>query len=413
MRVIFLTFHLPLPEEPGAFRPWMEAQLMRDLGCTVTVVTSAIQYMTGTDLREGKSGWCTEEHRDGIRILRVWGVQNYRANLWRRLLHYLTYAGLAGIASLARAGKAERIFIGTDPIFVTPIARLLARVKSARLVLDERDLYPETALALGVLKPGLLARILSAWQGSMRRHARRILAATPGIQARLLELGAPAESVRLLYNADAYLEARSTEVDGEAERKRLLEQHAPKDAKFIVVYAGGMGRANDVDTLLEAAELLRDEPDIAFVLAGDGERRADYEQRIGRAGLNVVMTGPLPRDKARQIILGACACAHMYPKQLLFAGALASKTLDYMALGKPIVFCGEGDTVEVIRAAGGGICCPPGDARGMAAAFRWLRDHPEERLRMGKAAQKWFTENVGMRVALASMAWALDMENAA
>ena len=410
MNILCLTFHLPLPEEPGAFRPWMEARLMRDLGHSVTVVTSAIQYMSGEDLRGGKRGWCTEEHRDGIRILRVWGVRNYRANLWRRLLHYLTYAGLAGIASLARAGKAERVFIGTDPIFVTPIARLVARIKGAGLVLDERDLYPETALALGVLKPGVLSSIISAWQRSMRKRARRILAATPGIQARLLELGVPAERVRLLYNADAYLDARSTEVDREMAGKRLLEHYAPKDAKFIVVYAGGMGRANDVDTLLNAAELLHDERDIGFVLAGDGERRVDYEHRIRKAGLNAVMTGPLPRDKARQIILGACACAHMYPKQPLFAGALASKTLDYMALGKPVVFCGEGDTVDVIRAAGGGICCPPGDAKGLAEALRWLREHPEDCQRMGQAGRKWFADNVGMRAASAAMAWTLELE---
>ncbi|MHB8425170.1 MAG: glycosyltransferase family 4 protein [Gammaproteobacteria bacterium] len=407
--MLFITFHLPLNEEPGAFRPWMEARLMRDLGCEVIVVTSAIQYMTGTDLRDGRSGWCTAEHRDGIRILRVWGLRNYRANLWRRVLHYLIYASLAGMASLLRAGKADRVFVGTDPVFVTPIARVVARIKGARLVLDERDLYPETALALGVLKPGVLARMISAWQRFMRKRARRILAATPGIRTRLLELKVPTEHVRVLYNADAYLHAAD---HGQAGARQLLEHYVPKGTRFIVVYAGGMGRANDVDTLLNAAELLRSEHDIGFVLAGDGERRTDYEQRIRNSGLNAVMTGPLPRNTARQLINGAsaCACAHKYLKQPLFAGALASKTLDYLALGKAIVFCGEGDTVEVISGAGCGICCPPGDSKGLAEALRWLRDHPEEGVRMGQAARQWFEDHVGMQVASAAMAWALEME---
>ncbi|HVA55842.1 MAG TPA: glycosyltransferase family 4 protein [Gammaproteobacteria bacterium] len=407
MQIIILTFHLPLPEEPGAFRPWMEAQLMRDLGCEVTVVTSAIQYMTGTDLRDGKSGWCTEEHRDGIRILRVWGMRNYRMTLWRRLLHYVIYAGLAGMASLVRAGKANRVFVGTDPVFVTPIARIVARVKGAQLVLDERDLYPETALALGVLKPGFVSRAISAWQRSMRRRAQHILAATPGIRTRLLELKVPAERVRVLYNADAYLVARDQEQD---DARRLLEHYAPKGAKFIAVYAGGMGRANDVDLLLDAAEFFQGERDIGFVLAGDGERRAHYAQRIHAENLNAVMTGPLPRDTARKLIQGADICAHMYPNEPLFAGALASKVLDYMALGKPVVFCGEGDTVEVLTAAGGGICCSSGDAQGLAEAMRQLRDHPKARERMGQAGRKWFMDNVGLQAASATMTWALGLE---
>lgn len=415
MRILFLSFHLPLPEEPGAFRPWMEARLMRDLDCQVTIITSTIQYMTGDDLRGEHRGWCYEEQRDGIRILRVWGLRQYRTSLRRRVFHYLIYAVLTGLAGILRAGRADCIFVGTDPILVTPIARILTKLKNARLVLDERDLYPETALALGVLKPGLATTMISAWQKSMRRKAQRILAATPGIRERLLDLGLPSEQVRVLYNADAYL-ANCTAMNSEkVESRKLLDGYAPDGAVFIVVYAGGMGRANDVETLLDAAQILRDEHDIGFVLAGDGERRHDYQQRIRTAALNIAMTGPLPRDQARQLIRGAdaCACAHLYIKQPLFAGALASKTLDYLALGKPIVFCGEGDTVGVIRESQSGICCPQGDAQGMADAFRWLRDHPEERLRMGKAAQKWFTDNVGMRVASAAMAWALDMEKTA
>ncbi|HVC28075.1 MAG TPA: glycosyltransferase family 4 protein [Gammaproteobacteria bacterium] len=410
MRVIFLSFHLPLPEEPGAFRPWMEARLIRDLGCEVTVVTSAIQYMTGEDLRGGKRGWCVEERREGIRILRVWGLRNYRISLWRRLLHYLTFAILAGMASLVRAGRVDRVLVGTDPVFITPFAWIIAWFKGGQLVLDERDLYPETALALGVLKPGLTASVISIWQRSLRRSARHILAATPGIGARLLDLGVPAKKMRVLYNADVYLYGENQQASEVNAARHLLERHAPPGASFIVVYAGGMGRANDVDTLLDAAEILHGERDIGFVLAGDGERRTRYEQRIHSVGLNAVMAGPLPRNTARQLIRGADTCAHMYPDEPLFAGALASKVLDYMALGKPVVFCGEGDTVEVITAAGCGICCPPGDSKGLAEALLRLRDRPEQCKRMGQAARQWFEGHVGMQVASAIMAWALEME---
>jgi hypothetical protein len=82
--ILFLTYHLPLNHEPGAFRPWMEARLLARAGFQVTVVTSRVRYMTGEDIRPSP-GWCTEEWRQGIRILRTWGLGRHRRSLKRHV----------------------------------------------------------------------------------------------------------------------------------------------------------------------------------------------------------------------------------------------------------------------------------------------------------------------------------------
>ena len=117
--ILFFSYHLPRDDEPGAFRPWMEARLLKKIGFEVTVVTSGVHYMTGKDTRKGK-GWCTEEFDEGIRILKTWAPTGFRRSILRRIFNYLCYTWLAGQASLIKVGKVDRVFTGTDPIVMMP-----------------------------------------------------------------------------------------------------------------------------------------------------------------------------------------------------------------------------------------------------------------------------------------------------
>ena len=185
--VLFLSYHLPLENEPGAFRPWMEARLLKRAGFEVTVVTSGVHYMTGKDTRKER-GWCTEEFEENIRIFKTWAPTGFRRSTLRRILNYVSFSCLAGLVSLIKVGNVDRILTGTDPIFLMPVAFLASRLKGAGLVLDERDLYPETAIVLGVIREGRLSQCVSRMQQFFRKKALHILAASPGIREKLLEV---------------------------------------------------------------------------------------------------------------------------------------------------------------------------------------------------------------------------------
>lgn len=404
-RVLFLTFHLPLPEEPGAFRPWTEAKLLRDLGCEVTVVTSAIQYMTGRDLRQGRHGWSVEEEREGIRILRVWGLRDYRRGLLRRLIHSGLYATLAVGSALFRVGGVDQVFAGTDPLFVPPAAYLIARLKRSELLLDERDLYPETAIALGVLKPGFLARMIHVMLHGLRRRAPRLLAATPGIRQRLIEQGHPPDKIRVLLNADVYLEGAEAGAGSPDRARAELEAHAPEGSRVLVLYAGGLGRANDVTTLLEASRWLREDPEIGVLIVGEGERRGAYERRVVEQGLRVRLLGAYPRTEARALIAASDLCILLYPTDTFFQGTLASKIFDYLAMGKPVVFAGSGDTATLLEESGAGVVVPAGDARAVAQAITRLARNPAERRRMEASGNDWWRQNGSVHQARETLAW--------
>lgn len=400
--ILFFSYHLPMYQEPGAFRPWMEARLLKRVGFQVTAITSGVHYMTGKDTRRHR-GWCSEEMYDGIRVLKTWAPTAYRLSIPRRILNYLCYSGLAGLAGLIKVGKVDRVFAGTDPISTMPVVFVLSRLKGAGLVLDERDLYPETAIALGVISEGWFSRFLFRMQQFFRRRARHILAATPGIREKLLEYGCPEEKVQLFYNADSFLEAESG-LDAEA---GSLRQQTGKH--FLVGYSGGLGKANDIPTLLRAAHHLLDLKDLGIIIIGGGETLEKYREYCREHGLdNVRLTGPVSRRQARSWLRQIDICVHLYPDKEIFQGALASKVFDYFGLGKPVVFCGRGDTVKLLAESGGGVSLAPGDDQGLAETLRALVQDEARRTRLGLAAQRWFEKHANIEVASAIIKRAMD-----
>ena len=263
--VLFFTYHLPLENEPGAFRPWMEARLLKRAGYEVTVITSGVQYMTGEDIRPYKA-WCTEEITEGIRILRTWAPKYHRGSLFRRISNYFSYAILGGLAAILKVPKVDRIFAGTDPIFIMPIVYLISLIKHAPMILDERDLYPETAIALGIMKPGAFSKFLFKLQQFFRKQAAGILAATPGIKKQLIDYGISPQKIFLLYNADVFLNNSLPSWENSLSLRKLMNR------EILVGYVGGLGKANDVLTLLKAAKKLKDFDYIGFIIIGNGKK---------------------------------------------------------------------------------------------------------------------------------------------
>lgn len=394
LHALFLTYHFPLPDEPGAFRPFMEARLMKMAGYDVTVITSGVQYMTGEDIRKGK-GWVTEERIDGIRILRTWSVKKHRSSLIRRAANYISYTTLAMLAALFKTGKVDRVFAGTDPIFMAPMIFAVSVIKKAGLILDERDLFPETAIATGVVKEGALTRLLFAMQQFFRKRAVSILTATPGIRRKLIEYGHPEEKVTLLYNADVFVEEDLAALDDGPSLGKIA------GAGFMAGYAGGLGIVNDVTTIIRAALRLKNVAGTAFVIVGDGEKRGEYERWIREEGAeNIYFLGAKPRVKTRSLIKQMDVCLVALPPGEHFHATLTSKMFDYMAAGKPVLFCGGGDTQELLAISGGGATVPAGDDRGLAELIVEFRNNEKKRTRAGASGRKWFEENTGARQAV-------------
>jgi glycosyltransferase involved in cell wall biosynthesis len=201
----------------------------------------------------------------------------------------------------------------------------------------------------------------------------------------LVKKGVPPDKITLLPNGvdPAMFDPAS---DGNGVRKRLK-----LDGKFVVVYAGAIGPANDLDLLLEAAEELKKADScIRFLIVGDGKERKRLQAKAESQRLdNVLFAGAQPKREMRSFLASADACVAVLRNIPMFRMTYPNKVFDYMAAGRPVVLAIDGVIRDVVETARAGIYSSPGDAKSLAEAVRFLACHPEEREMMSRSGRSF------------------------
>ncbi|RMG46677.1 MAG: glycosyltransferase WbuB [Acidobacteria bacterium] len=384
MRILYFVQYFNLPDEPGGSRPYQFARQWARAGHEVTVVTGALNHKTLTVPERFRGRLIARETIDGVRVLRVWSYAGIRGSFGRRLLNFLSYAVTATLAGLIRAGSADIVYASSTPLTVGLPGALTAAVRRAPFVFEVRDLWPQSAVVAGVLRkrgPLTLAARWFAWR--LYRRAARVVAVTRGIESGLIDEGVPPEKVLFVPNGvdDWMLEAGERPVPERPDR-------------FRVVYCGAHGRWNGLDQILEAAELLREDP-VEFVFIGDGDERARLEERARRAGLDHVrFVGAVPKREAFEQLRAASANVVVTWRHPFQRMVLANKIFDYLAAGRPVIVAAEGEMAELVRRAGCGLVTPPEDPPALARAVRELAAMREEELaRLGSSGRRYAIEN--------------------
>ena len=292
--------------------------------------------------------------------------------------------------------EAVDLVWGTSPtLFQAFAATLLAKIHRKPLLLEIRDIWPEALVDIGALKnPAAIAlsRFLARW---MYRQAAAIVINSPGFREHLLAAGVPAGKIHLVPNGvDTRL------FDPDADPGPLRQQLGWTD-QFVVLYSGAHGMANDLDTVLDAADLLRDQPHIVVAFLGDGPEKARLQARAAELRLDrVVFLEACPKQAMPGMLDAADAClAHLKPSAMQ-AMVYPNKVFDYMAAARPTILGIGGVIRAVMDEAEGGLWVPCGDAPAMAAAIRTLAGDRERGRAMGRRARS-YVETHFQRQALA------------
>jgi glycosyltransferase involved in cell wall biosynthesis len=325
-----------------------------------------------------------QESLDGIRVIRAWAYVSKHRGFYHRLLNYFSFAFLAIWLGIWRAGQQNTIVVESPPLFLGISGVLLSWWMRAPMILNVSDLWPESAISMGILHNRILIRMAVWLENYLYRHSYAVTGQTQGIvdniRGRL-----PRLSVELITNG--VNPERFVVAEGE---RSAIRSRFDAGEHFVIGYTGLHGLAQGLQTLLEAAEQLRVHSGILFVFIGDGpdkERLMAYaaQRRLG----NVRFFPPEPVEKM-PAILSALDAAIVPLKDLpIFQAALPAKLFECMAAGLPIVLSAGGEARDLVERAKGGICVPQENASAMAEAIVQLAHDRELASSLGKNAASY------------------------
>ena len=334
------------------------------------------------------------EEVDGVRVLRLPLYPDHSRSVERRSLNYLTFAASASLLGPLLCGPADVMWVYHPPLTVGIPAWWIGLLRRVPFVYEIQDMWPETLAATGMMPSQKVARWVSRLARFVYRRAAAITVISPGFKRNLVDKGVPPEKIHVIPNwadEDIYHPVLRDEA--------LAAEHGLA-GRFNVVYGGNMGAAQELQNVIEAATLLRDLPEVQFVFIGDGVDRDTLYQMVRERKLeNVRFLGRQPApEMPRFYALADVLLVHL-KRDPLFEITIPSKTLVYLACGRPILGVVSGDPADVIREAGAGVICPQEDPAALARTVRELYAMPaEQREAMGRSGWQAFLANYTRRV---------------
>jgi glycosyltransferase involved in cell wall biosynthesis len=326
------------------------------------------------------------ESVDGVDVAWLW-ASPYARNDLRRVANWLTFARSA--VTLDLSGTRPRVVVGSSPHLFAALAAWVISIRHrVPFVLEVRDLWPES-LAVAGRPPGagyaafwLLARFLY-------RVADRVIVLAEGVESYLADRGVPKEKLVFIPNG--------------VDTSSFAAVSPPHRDSLRLIYAGAHGPANGLDAVLDAAEALRDEPRVSFVLLGDGPAKPALQESSTRRQLNnLQFIDSIPKSEMPSFLAGCDAGLMVLKDVPVFAfGVSPNKLFDYWAASLPVVCNVPGEVAMLVRRADGGIQAADSSGAALAAAIRaMVALTPAERASLGASGRCW-VERERSRPALA------------
>ena len=389
-KVVWIFNHYAVtPDMSAGTRHYDFAKELAKRGYTATIFASSFLWGPRKELKLDKNEKHKVENLDGLNF--VW-VKTFpcQKNDWRRVVNMLSYTHRSywlgrKIAMGGYGIEKPDVIIGSSVhLFAVYTAYLLSKRYKVPFIMEVRDLWPQTLIDMGVSKWHPFIILLSKLEKYLYKKADRI--------------------ITVLGEADKYIDGLGIKVKGTAwvpngvdlERfninNRCINKQNSSDSSFTIIYAGAIGKANKLDVVIKAAEILcKDYADIQFLFVGDGQEKARLSQMVKEKNLNnVKFEEPVPRKEIGGVLKKADGLLFNLEDSPVFKyGISSNKLFDYLASGKPVIFSCNASN-NPIEEAGSGITVTPDNPKELASSILKLYHMPEEqRKKMGERGREY------------------------
>ncbi|MDP3699448.1 MAG: glycosyltransferase family 4 protein [Hylemonella sp.] len=373
---------------PEGFRINEVVRSLVEKGVEVDVLTGKPNYPEGAVFNGYRAGGCQVESWAGATVYRVPLFPRGARGALRLALNYLSFivTGLIFGPWLLRKRHYDVVFVyGLSPILLAIPAIFLAWIKRRKLIVWVQDLWPESLSATGYVRNPRVLRAVEWVVRRIYRHTDLLLVQSRAFEAPVAAL-APGKPIAYYPNSvdGTFAEPPSPDV--------VLPEVPALEEGFAVVFAGNVGAGQAVEVMVEAAVLLKDVPQIRFVVFGQGSRWDWMREQVQARGLtNLHLPGRFPVNTMPGLMQKAGALLVTLADEPIFAMTVPNKVQAYMAAGRPILASLNGEGARLVAEAQAGLSVPAQDAQALAAAVLQLYQMPaEERAQLGANGRRYF-----------------------
>lgn len=385
MKILLLTQWFD--PEP-TFKGLAFARELQQQGHQVQVLTGFPNYPGGKIYDGYKLKLYQREQIDGISVLRVALYPNHDSSALKRILNYISFAFMAMLFGIFATKKADVIYAYHPPLTVGLAAILIKLFRRTPVVYDVQDMWPDTLKATGMLNNQRILNIVGRVCQLVYYFVDHIVVLCPGFKKLLNERGIPDDKVSVIYNwCDETSLTQAQPI--KSEYQQLLQ------GRFNILFAGNMGKAQSLDTILDVSTELRSESKIQFVFVGGGTETERLKQRV--LDENIVFIPRMPMSEIGGVLEHADVLLVHLKRDPLFEITVPSKTQAYMAMGKPLLMAVSGDAADIVQKAKCGRIALSEDIESIKKAILEIYHlSTDEQCQLGLNAKQFYDENLSL-----------------
>ena len=374
---------------PENFRINAIVESLVERGVEIEILTGKPNYPEGVIFSGYRAWGCQREQWKGATLYRVPLLPRGRNSRLGLLVNYLSFIffGLICGPWLVRKRHYDVIFVyGLSPIMLAIPAHFIGWLKGKKVIIWIQDLWPESLSATGHVRNRHIIGAVRQVVRFVYRHADLLLVQSRAFEAPVRAL---ASGIPIVYYPNSVDETFAMPATVEAPPIRGL------DEGFSVMFAGNIGAAQAVGVIVETASLLKEYTDIHFVVLGDGSSREWMLKEVQQRGLsNLHLPGKFPVETMPGFMQKASVLLVTLADQPIFAATVPNKVQAYMAAGRPIIACLNGEGARLVVEAGAGLATPAEDPGALAGTILHLyRQSLDEREKMGDNGRCYYKEH--------------------
>jgi len=386
MKILIISQYFPPEIGAGSRRAFETANILSNLGHEISLITSFPNYLINKSIKKYEGKIFLTENIHGIKIYRCYVYSAFgQTSLYNRFISFLSFM-LSSIFCGLILQKYDIIIATSPPLSIGVTGLVLSIFKKTKLVFEVRDIYPKSAISMGVIKNRFLIKILMNIEKAIYNRSELIVGVTDGIYQYLTCINYGKKSFLLTNGIDSSF---INNVDHNIDNS-LLSKFSDK---FILLNIGILGRIHSLETMIYALSRIKVK-EIVLVFIGDGAEKGKLKELVNRLKLvNVFFIQSQDSHFIPQIISNSDICLSTVRNIDLTKGTLPVKIFEYMACGKPIVAAIHGEAGKMIKKAKCGIIVEPENSKEMAEGILELYYNKDLRKKMANNGREYVNKH--------------------